>query len=553
MFLKHAVPTIPFQMNLLHPVRTLCARFASLLRGLALLALLMAAPVPAQEAAGGAVPRFDILEYAIEGNSKLTDLEIERAVTPFLGESRTVREVEAARAALEKAYQDSGFLTVLVAIPEQDVGSGVVTLKVTEGEVERLRVRGAEYHLSSDIRDRMPELAAGNVPYFPQVQRELEALNRGPDLKATPVLKPGRAPGTVAVQLDVEDNLPLHGSIDFSNRQSANTTPQRLAANLRFDNLFQLRHSAALTLQTSPQNAQEVRVAALTYVMPSGTSGAALALYTVLSRSNLATLAGSPGLGLLGNTRIYGVRYALPLRGAGAYSHSLSVGIDYKDVKQQSVAIGGSQLNTPISYAPLIVAYNGGWLGDGRSTLVDASSAIGLNGLLGNRDAEFAARRIGARASFATLRAGVRHTERAGRWTFSGRLDAQFATGPLVSNEQFVAGGAESVRGYLESERASDAGLRYSLEARSPTLLSAGGADALKVNGVAFVEGASLRTFEPVFPTPAWRLLRGAGLGLRVTGLRGLSLDVDWARALTDGDLTRAGDNRFHIRLLWEI
>jgi hemolysin activation/secretion protein len=234
-----------------------------MLHGLALLALLLAPGVRAQDAGAGATPRFDILEYVIEGNSKLTDLEIERAVTPFLGEGRTVREVEGARAALEKVYQDSGFLTVLVAIPEQDVGSGSVTLKVTEGEIERLRVRGAEYHLSSDIRNRMPELAAGNVPYFPQVQRELEALNRGPDLKATPVLKPGRAPGTVAVQLDVEDNLPLHGSIDFSNRQSANTTPQRLAANLRFDNLFQLRHSAALTLQTSPQNAQEVRVAAL--------------------------------------------------------------------------------------------------------------------------------------------------------------------------------------------------------------------------------------------------------------------------------------------------
>ncbi len=530
-------------------------RSAGLARGLVLLACAGASAAGAQQApANPPQAGFDVLEYVIEGNSKLADVEIERAVMPFLGERKTGRDVEDARAALEKVYQDAGYLTVVVSIPEQEVGSGAVTLMVTEATVDRLRIRGAQYHLSSELRARLPELAEGKVPHFPQVQRELEAVNRNPNLKATPVLKPGRAVGTVAVQLDVEDELPLHGSVDFSNRQSANTTPQRLAGNLRYDNLFQRGHSAAFTLQNSPQKSDEVRVAALTYVIPHGDDGAAIALYSVLSRSKLATLAGSPGLGLLGNTTIFGARYAVPLRGAGNYSHSLSLGIDYKDVKQSVVvAASGDQVSTPISYAPLVAAYNGLWLGKDSSTALEATAAIGLRGLFGNRDAEFAAKRLGAGADFVVLRSGLRHTENISGWSLSAKLEAQLASGPLVTNEQFAAGGAESVRGYLESERVGDAALRYAFEARSPRLPFLTGDSAPRLNALVFLEGASLRTLEPVFPTPAWRQLRGAGFGLRIAAPRGFKVDLDWAHAFVAGDVTRAGANRVHARLLWEI
>jgi hemolysin activation/secretion protein len=510
---------------------------------------------PVLKAAAEREPTFDILEYVVEGNSRLQDIVIERAVTPFLGEAKTFAAIEGARAALENKYHDAGYLTVLVGIPEgQDAATGTIVLSVVEGEVDRLRVRGAEYTTASGIKARVPELAEGKVPNFTQVQRELDALNRGADLKVTPVLKPGRAPGTVAIQLEVEDELPLHGSVDFSNRQSPNTTSQRLSANARYDNLWQLRHSASLTLQTSPQKTDEVRVGALTYVLPVGDDGDALALYTVVSRSTLASLSNSPGLGLLGNTNIYGIRYAMPLPGYDKYSHSLSLGADYKDIQQSVVVAGTPGVGVPITYTPLIAAYNGGWTGAGQRSLgLDATLALGLRGLLGNNPAEFAAKRLGASADFAALRTGVRYNEIVGRWSLSAKLESQFASGPLVTNEAFTAGGAESVRGYLESERIGDAALRYAFEARTPKLPLTGRLSLLNINGIAFYEGARLRTFQPVFPQLDVNWLRGAGMGLRVSGIRGLSLDLDWARALVAGDTTRANSNRVHARLLMEF
>jgi len=508
-------------------------------------------PQPSSQEA--TLPKFDIFEYQVEGNSRLPDIDIERAVTPYLGEGKTLRDVDGARSALERAYRDAGYLTAVVSIPEQNVDGANVTLRVLEGEVERVRVKGAASHLPSSIKAQVAELTPGNVPYFPEMQRELAALNRSPDLKATPVMKAGKAPGTLEVQLDVEDQLPLHGSVEFTNRQSPNTTPQRLSASLRYDNLWQLGHSIGFTAQTSPQNHDEVQVLAGTYVVPVGNANDALALYAVRSRSKFATISGSPGLGVLGNSDIYGLRYAIPLRASADYSHSLLLGIDYKDVKQSVVLADSNELPTPVSYAPLVASYTGNWLGQGSATKLDATATLALRGLLGNRDAEFAAKRGGASASFLALRSGLQRTEDFGRWSLAGKLEFQLASGPLVSNEQYAAGGAESVRGYLEGEELGDDALRVAFELHTPKVALGDDTSLWRIHGLAFIEGARLHTQQAAYPQPTFRNLLSAGAGLRLAAPHGASLELDWAHAFDDAETTHAGDNRLHARFIWEF
>lgn len=498
------------------------------------------------------MPHFAIFEYEIEGNSLLSDSEIERAVTPFLGEGKTLKEVEAARAALENSYHDAGYLTAVVSIPEQNVDAGSIALNVVEGEVNRLRVKGSQYHLPSGIKNKVPELAEGSIPYFPEVQRELEILNRSPDLKATPVLKAGKTPGTVDVSLDVDDQLPLHGSVELSNRQSPFTQPLRLSASVRYDNLWQLGHSFSLTAQTAPQATEQVKVLAGTYVMPVGGRGDVLALYAVHSSSNVPSFP----TGVLGNSDIAGLRYTIALPATADYSQSLSLGFDYKDVKQSLVVGGpsGPTTDTPsITYVPLAASYNGAWLQNSGSTALDATVTLGMRRLFGNHDEDFAAKRSGASADFVALRTGLRQTETFKRWALSGRVEMQIASGPLVPNEQYAAGGAESVRGYEESERLGDDAFRFGLELRTPELSIGSDALPLRITGLGFFDAADLRTLQPLFPQPEHYRIRGVGIGLRLIGPAGLGLDLDLAKALDDGQTTRAGDFRVHSRLVWDF
>jgi len=519
------------------------------LRPLALIAALVLAAAGSVSVlpATAAEPAFDIYEYVIDGNSLLSGLTIEDAVSPYLGERKTLADVEAARAALERRYHDAGYLTVVVAIPEQQVDGGAVALRVVEATVDRLRVKGAAFTLPSEIKDKVPELAEGRAPNFTALQAQLAVANRSADTRVTPVLRAGALPGTVEVQLDIDDQLPFHGSVEYSNRQTPNTTPQRLSASLRYDNLWQLGHSIGLTLQTAPQRTSDASVQSLNYLVPYG-SGDALSLFYVHSRSNFASLGNSPGLGLLGNSDTLGVRNTWRLPAPTDGSQTFALGLDYRNVKQSLIVLGADSTDSPIVYVPVVASYSGALYGDDRSSSLDLNASVGLRGLFGNTDAKFTAKRADASANFVALRALMQHTETRDRWVLNGKLEAQIATGPLIPNDQFTAGGAESVRGYLEGERAGDAGFRASFELRAPPWAPAGSTSAWRLTGLGFLDLARVNTLHAEIKS-----LGGVGLGLRVTAPRGLSLEADAARALTDGDATRSGDMRLHARALWSF
>ncbi len=227
-----------------------------------------------------AAPRFDVFEYVIEGNTVLDTAAIERVVYPFLGPQRNLQDVESARAALEKAYQEQGYLTVSVELPEQRVNTGEVKLRVVEGSVEKLRVTGAQYHLPSKIREGAPSLAAGSVPQFTEVQQELAALGRQPDRRLTPLLRPGKTPGKLEVELQVDDQLPLHASVEANNKQSPNTVEGRVESSLRYDNLFQRGHSLGLNWIVAPSNTKHANILTANYGVPFDSGDYAYAFIT---------------------------------------------------------------------------------------------------------------------------------------------------------------------------------------------------------------------------------------------------------------------------------
>ena len=531
--------------------RRLSARFvlwwlASMAAASAALAADGAAPATEQ-----GLPHFDIYQYVVGGNSVLSALAIELAVTPYLGERKTLRDVEAARAALEKAYQSAGYLTVAVSIPEQAVDTGEVVLKVVEGEVDRLRVSGAEYTLPSSIKAAVPELAEGKVPNFPVLQAQVAALNRTADVRVTPVLKAGVLPGTVEVQLDVDDQLPLHGSVELSNRQTPNTTATRLSTSLRYDNLWQRHHSVSLTLQVAPERPADARVASLSYTLPFEPIDGVLTFYGVHSNSEFASLANAPGLGLLGNSDTAGFRLSSTFGAGTDTPQTVSVGLDYKNIKQTVIVPGADSSGAPITYAPLVASYNGLLIDGERLSALDLTLTAGLRGLLGNTESEFAAKRSGASANYLSVRAGLAHTEPVGNWALYGKLDVQESSGPLVPTEQLVAGGADSVRGYLEGEMAGDKGVRATFELRTPRVALGPASADWRLGGLAFFDMVRLKTLQAVAPQPRYDSLRGTGLGLRLTGPAGLSLEADLAKALVAGDITRSGEVRVHARALW--
>ncbi|MBL8384259.1 MAG: ShlB/FhaC/HecB family hemolysin secretion/activation protein [Burkholderiales bacterium] len=506
--------------------------------------------------AQAAADRFDLLEFEVEGNSVLPVAAIERAVYRFLGEQKTVKDVEAAREALEKAYQDAGFLSVFVDIPEQKIVDGVVVLRVTEGRVARLRVAGTRYYAQGALKARVPALAEGEVPYFPDVQAQLAQLNRTEDRQVAPVLRAGRAPGTVEAELKVEDRLPLHGQVELNNRYSFDTSRPRLSATLRYANLWQRDHSASLTYLTAPAEPSQVKVFSGTYVLPVG-AGSVLALYAVKSDSNITSLGTAS---ILGRGEIVGARLILPLPARGAYSHSLTLGVDAKDFRE-NILFGADSTATPIRYLPFSVAY-GGRFGAGGALTQFTLTANAHFRRLGDEDVEcsgqrvsaFACKRFGADANYFYLRAEASRLQPLpGGIALFARLAGQHASQPLISNEQFGAGGADSVRGYTEFERVGDRGVSGTLELRSASLVDARAATVQEAVLSAFVDGAALGVQRPTAGQAFKFHLASAGFGLRVKAWQGVQAALDIAWPLRDGARSSTRSPRAHVRLAYEF
>jgi hemolysin activation/secretion protein len=413
---------------------------------------------------------FLIREFRIVGSKTLPRDSVDKAVYNHLGPGRTPEDVENARTALERAYHDEGFQTVSVSVPPQGVQSGVIVLKVSEAPVGRLRVKGSRFFNIEKIKRMAPSLAEGSVPNFNDVQRDIIALNQNGDLQITPSLAPGKTPGTVDVELTVKDKFPLHGSVELNNRYSPNTTPLRLDAALRYDNLWQLGHTIGAAFQIAPQRPSDALVYSGYYIARTeAIDWAALMLQATRQNSEVSTLGGTDSLG---NGEIYGGRLLFNLPPKKGFYHSASLGLDYKTFTQDLV-VGNQTISSPLNYWPFSASYNANSIGKHYETGLSAGITFSFRGTSEQEAVEFDNRRYNSSANFFYFRGGIDHTQNL-PWDFQllAAVQGQATANPLVDTEQFSLGGLNTVRGYLESVVVGDNAICGTLQFQTPSLLA---------------------------------------------------------------------------------
>ncbi len=497
-----------------------------------------------------------IREYRVLGTKQLPRIEVEEAVYPFLGPGRTFDDVEKARAALEKAYQDKGYKATQIVVPEQTGRGGIVLLQAYEGQVGSLRVKGAKYFLSSQIKARARSLAEGKVINFNDVTKDIVALNQLPDRRVEPKLTLTGDPGVYDIELIVKDKLPLHGSIELNNRKSADTTDLRLNASLSYANLWQKGHTIGASYQMSPQDPGEVKVYSGYYIWRFEELDWLSLMFTGTKQdSNVSTLA---GVAVAGRGEIVGVRGIITLPSLEKFYQSLTLGFDYKNF-DQNVVIGGVEDVTPISYYPLSIAYDGTWVGERSTTELSAGVTMHLRGM-GSTDESIERNRFGADSSFFYFRGDLSHEyEFENGWQIFGRVHGQAADGPLVNSEQFGGGGADTARGYLEAEALGDNGLFGTLEVRTPSLLR-----MKRVPGVegspdentgnewrfyVFGDAGTVTLHEPLPEQNSSYRLASIGVGTEITLREHFHALVELALPLTTVTQTTAHDPRVNFRL----
>jgi len=440
------------------------------------------------QASAAAQPKFDLEAYDVDGNTLLDTTTIEAAVYPFLGPDRTREDVAAARDALQKAYQSRGYQTVVVEVPQQNARSGIVRFHIVEAPVGRLRVVDSQYHLPSRIKEQVPSLREGRVPNFNEAQKEVAELSRLPESRVTPIVKPGKSPGTVDIDLKVSDTLPVSASLEVNNDHSQNTSVLRTLPSVSYSNLWQLGHSFTATAVLAPENLDDSEVFSANYMAPIWGTPWNVMAYGYYSNSNVATLGGTNALGKgygIGVRGILGLPQISDF-GLGEFAETFTFGADFKQ-SYQDIYLGGKlspcdELHTEstdfivphciIYYAPLFASYKLDQATASATTSITASVTAGLRGT-GSGKVAFQYLRANAQSNFVHANLDITDLRELfdDVW-LSSRISAQISDQPLVPAEQFSLGGLTNLRGYLQSEAIGDDGILGSLELRSPSLAS---------------------------------------------------------------------------------
>ncbi len=497
------------------------------------------------------MPRIYIREYRVLGAKEFPNVAIEEAVYPYLGPGRTEEDVEQARTALEKAYHDQGYQAASVQVPPQSGRRGIIFLQVSEGNVARLRVKGARYFLPSAIKAKAKSLAEGQAVNFNKVTRDIVALNQLPDRQVTPSLTAGAEPGTVDVELTVKDKFPLHGSIDLNNRYSADTSPLRVSISASYTNLWQAGHTIGASFQTAPQDPDQAKAYAGYYIWRfSDLDWLSLLATGTKSDSNVSTLG---GIASAGRGETLGGRAIITLPPGKNFYQSFNFGLDYKHF-DQDITTAGITDSAPVYYYPLSAAYTASWVPKGSITELNLSLMFGLRGAGSKRQQfapgsfqtdEFNNTRFDAGANFVVLRGDLSHTHElpAGFLAYA-KVEGQLTDQPLVNSEQFPGGGVGTARGYLEAEVLGDSAIFGTIELRSPTLLSwlpaTWGANEWRI--YLFTDFGALRLNDPLPEQQDHFTLASYGIGSRLQLAGHLLGAIDVAMPTISQVETRAGD-----------
>jgi hemolysin activation/secretion protein/AraC-like DNA-binding protein len=201
------------------------------------------------------VQTFTVEKYQVQGNTILSPQrlgEIFTNVPAAFGTNVTLDDIRAQLGNLQSAYRERGYVTVSVGLPPQKLTNATVKVKVTEGRLSTITVKGNKHFSTENVLRALPSLHTNMLLNSHVFQSELDAANANRDRQIYPVIGPGLDPGTTELTLKVKDRFPLHARVEFNNQATPGTPANRVAFNAEYDNLWGLEHQVGVQYTFSP-------------------------------------------------------------------------------------------------------------------------------------------------------------------------------------------------------------------------------------------------------------------------------------------------------------
>lgn len=494
-------------------------------------------------------PHFDIDRFQVDGNTLLPTATVERLLAPYSGKNRDFGDVQKALEALQQAYQESGYSTAQVVLPEQELNQGVVRLTVIEARIREVQVEGNRFFDKANVRNALPSLREGQAPQTPAVAAELRLANENPAKQTTVQLRSTGKEGEIDALVKIADERPWKIGLALDNTGTESTGIYRLGIGLQHANIANRDHVLNLQYLTSPDNPDSVSVYGIGYHVPLYSLKDSFDVFAGYSNVNSGVVQNL--FTVSGKGSIFGLRYNQNLRKLGDYEHKLVYGLDYRAYENLALPIGGGASILPdITVHPLSLTYAGQWEKTGLLSSFYLTAAHNLPGGQHGTQPDFTLSRADANADYTLYRYGLTISQALpSDWQARAALNGQYTTDALVSGEQFGAGGANSVRGFLEREIADDTGHQGSLELYTPDFGSRTGVLGAQSRFVLFYDFGQVRRNHPQPGETVSTSIASVGAGLRFSYKKHLSLKLDFASVVDAAGSQKLGESMIHFNM----
>ncbi|HEY2659537.1 MAG TPA: ShlB/FhaC/HecB family hemolysin secretion/activation protein [Caulobacteraceae bacterium] len=405
-----------------------------------------------------------------------------RLLAPFIGRPLSRRLVSDIETRIVQRYRRRGRPFVQVSLPEQEVDQGVLTVRVVEFHLGKIKVEGVSPKAATDLAQAIRRQRDGGIDTG-RLSQDLDWLNRDPFRNLTASFAPGTSVGATDLTLTATQARRWQVFAGYADSGAPSTGQDRYFVGASAEIIPAMGAVLSLQVTGSPdfwadrgelfgQSSPLYRSASGRLDLPI-TSRQALDISLDAEESNFGGALFSSRQQTVEASAIYRAALSNLVPAPG----DVSLGVEARRQTRQTYFGGLAVAGASVGVYQLLL----GWTGDeqdrfGRSTIdlnIHVSpghfNASNTNAAL----AQFSLGRVrGASYGYAHFNFS-RTTDLPHGLTLATQLTGQYADQAIPNSEQFAIGGVYAVRGYSLDDGAYDDGLilRDELRAQGPPLI----------------------------------------------------------------------------------
>lgn len=474
------------------------------------------------------------------GKSIFSEQELQESIKHLEGRSVTLKELKDAALSITKKYVEQNYLTSRAILPPQQVKDGVVVIRLIEGSIADIKIKGNQRVKDSYIRNRLNLGIDETKPVrVDLIEGQLQLLRSNSLINnITANLQAAKGEGQSDLVVEIEEASPWLIGLNIDDYDTVATGAEKVGITLGYLNLT--GNSDSLNVSFDKALSTESWSVDTTYNLPVNAKEGTLQLRANVDRNEIV---GDEfeDLELEGDSELYEISFRQPLTRSLQKEIALSLGFSFQESRDfiNGIRFTGTDRTNVLRFGQDFTSrgLKGTWLLRSQFNLgIDI-----FNTTVSDNEDE-------ADGVFFSWFGQIQRIQRI---TKNNLLivqgDLQLTPDRLLPSEQFVIGGVQSVRGFRQNARIGDNGFRLSIEDRITLVRNQEDDPVFQLAPFADL-GIVWNTSSD---NPDENFLGGIGLGLIAEPLSGFNIRLDYAPPLIDLDDTEDNlqEDGFYFRI----